>query len=183
MRIELEKHLSVMRRSGFITDWHDRRIVPGEEWEAEIAGRIETADIIVLLVSSDFMASDYCYEKEMARALERHRAGDAVVVPVLLRPVDWKQSPLSALQALPKDARAELEGEGDRYVNTLIRVAPRYCEYRRKKGPVERERRVRKAAAHRSQSETRSLIGKDRLLSAQLKGESSDWPFSGPCIE
>ena len=51
------------------------------------------------------MASDYCYEKEMARALERHRAGDAVVVPVLLRPVDWKQSPLSALQALPKDAR------------------------------------------------------------------------------
>ncbi len=105
LRIELEKHLSVMRRNGIITDWHDRRIVPGELWEAEISRQIETAQMIVLLISPDFMASDYCYETEMTRALERHRDGDAVVIPVLLRPVDWKESPLAALQALPRDAR------------------------------------------------------------------------------
>jgi len=63
---------------------------------------------------------------------------------------------------------------GDRYVKTMIRVAPRCRQYRRKKGHVERARRVRKAAAHTSQSESRSPIGKERLLSAQLKGESSD---------
>jgi hypothetical protein len=72
---------------------------------------------------------------------------------------------------------------GDRYVKTMIRVAPRCRQYRRKKGHVERERRVRKAAAHTGQSESRSPGREERPVSAMTKREASGWPSSGPCGE
>ncbi|MGH9937528.1 MAG: metallophosphoesterase, partial [Blastocatellia bacterium] len=78
----------------------------GEEWRGEIDRRLESAGIILLLVSPDFIASEYCYDVEAKRALERHAAGEAVVIPVVLRPVDWLKTPLSELQSLPRDNRA-----------------------------------------------------------------------------
>jgi hypothetical protein len=104
-RQELDTHLSGLRRQGVISVWHDRRIVPGEEWERAIAENLETADVILLLVSSDFIASDYCYKIEMERAVERHEAGEAVVIPVILRSCVWQIAPLKKLQTLPRDTK------------------------------------------------------------------------------
>ncbi len=106
LRDELEKHLSTLRRQGIITTWHDRRIGAGREFDQEISQHLEEADIILLLVSPDFLASDYCYEKEMTRALERHKSGEARVIPVILRPCDWHDAPFGKLQAVPKDGKA-----------------------------------------------------------------------------
>jgi hypothetical protein len=105
LRIELEGHLKSLKRVGLIDDWHDRRIGPGQAWAGAIDENLEKADIILLLVSHSFVASDYCYEVEMMKALERHRNGDAVVVPVILRPVVFEDLPFAGLQALPTDAR------------------------------------------------------------------------------
>src|SRR5260221_610946 len=105
IRDELEKHLSWLRRRYQLINWHDREIMPGEEWEQAIDMHLNTANLILLLISSDFMNSDYCYGKEMRRALERHRAGTCRVIPILLRPTYWEDAPFSSLQLLPTDAR------------------------------------------------------------------------------
>src|SRR6266566_5580232 len=106
---QLEAHLSLLRRQGWIADWHDRQILAGDEWARDIDQHLETASIILLLISPDFLASDYCYDIEMQRALERHDRGEARVIPVILRPVDWEGAPFAHLQCLPRDARAITE--------------------------------------------------------------------------
>jgi hypothetical protein len=106
LREKLDTHLSLLRRQGVIAAWHDRRIAAGQEWARAIDEHLERAAVILLLVSADFLASDYCYEREMRRALERHDAGEARVIPVILRPVDWHAAPFARLQALPKDGKA-----------------------------------------------------------------------------
>jgi hypothetical protein len=105
LREEFVTHLANLKRQGKITAWHDRAIEAGEEWEAQIKGNLESAQIILLLISPPFMASDYCYDIEMQRAIERHDAGTARVIPIILRPCDWKDSPFSKLQVLPKDGK------------------------------------------------------------------------------
>ena len=105
LREQLEKHLAILQRHHIISGWHDRAIPAGSVWEQQIHEHLETADIILLLVSADFLASDYCWGKEVTRAMERHEAGAARVIPILLRAVDWTGAPFSTLQALPKDAR------------------------------------------------------------------------------
>lgn len=105
LRDELENHLSLLKRQGVIESWHDRKIDPGKEWKKQIDEHINIANIILLLVSADFIASDYCYANEMVRALERHEKKEAIVIPIIIRPVDWKRSPFAKLQALPKDGR------------------------------------------------------------------------------
>ncbi len=102
---ELVKHLSLLKRQGLISEWHDRQITAGSEWEGQISEHLNSAQIILLLISSDFLASDYCYDIELTRAMERHDQQQACVVPVILRPVDWQHSPFSKLQALPKNAQ------------------------------------------------------------------------------
>ena len=104
LRDELEMHLSGLKRQGLITTWYDREISPGTEWELEIDTHLNTAHIILLLVSPPFMASDYCYGIEMKRALELHEAGTARVIPIVLHPVYWEDAPFSKLQILPEDA-------------------------------------------------------------------------------
>jgi internalin A len=106
LRNELETHLKLLQRTGKIATWHDRKIEPSDDWKRRIDDNLERADIILLLVSSDFIASDYCYELEMKRALERHEAGEARVVPVIVRDVDWKGAKFASLQALPTDGKA-----------------------------------------------------------------------------
>jgi len=105
LRDELEKRLIMLRREGLIEGWHDRRISAGTEWEGSIDEHLNSADVILLLVSPDFLASDYAYDIEVKRAMERHDAGKARVIPIILRTCDWKKSPLHKLQALPKDAQ------------------------------------------------------------------------------
>lgn len=104
-RREFGKHLSVLLRQKLITDWHDRKIVAGQEWSREIDARLESASVIVLLVSPDFVHSEYCWEIELSRALERHRSNEAIVVPVFIRPVYSEGAPFAGLQALPTDAK------------------------------------------------------------------------------
>ncbi len=103
---QLETHLSLLKRQGLISTWYDRQIIPGTNWAKVIDGRLEQASIILLLVSPDFLASDYCYQVEMKRALERHVADQARVIPIALRPADWKDAPFAHLQALPTGAKA-----------------------------------------------------------------------------
>jgi TIR domain/CHAT domain len=104
LKNELVKHLSILKRQGVITAWHDREITAGTEWAGEIDRHLNTAHIILLLISSDFLASDYCYDIELAQAMERHATGEACVIPVILREVDWKGAVFGKLQALPKNA-------------------------------------------------------------------------------
>ncbi|WAX95745.1 TIR domain-containing protein [Aminobacter sp. NyZ550] len=105
LRDELEKQLSMLKRQGLIQTWHDRRIGAGEEIDKSIDERINKDDIILLLVSPDFLASNYCYDIEMSRALERHATGEAIVIPVILRPCDWHPAPFGKLNATPPDGK------------------------------------------------------------------------------
>ena len=105
LRDQLETQLAMLKRQGVIETWHDRRIVVGEELDHTIGVHVETDDVILLLVSPDFLASDYCYEIEMTRAMERHRTGETVVIPVILRACDWQHAPFGQLMATPVDGR------------------------------------------------------------------------------
>ncbi len=105
LRQELVKHLNILKHQGLIADWHDRKILPGDEWKDVLDDHLNSAKIILLLVSADFVSSEYCYNVEMKRAMERHRNGDARVIPIILRDVDWKGAPFGSLQALPTDGR------------------------------------------------------------------------------
>ena len=105
-RDELDTHLKLMQRQGLIKTWSDRNIDAGEDWKLNIDENLERADIILLLVSADFIASDYCYAKEMTRALERHRSGEALVIPIILRDVNLSIAPFAGIQYLPKNRKA-----------------------------------------------------------------------------
>ena len=105
MRDQLADHLSALQRQGVIKKWHDRQIAAGSEWAGQIDDHLKSAHIILLLVSPSFLASDYCNDVEVKHAMERHEAGDAIVIPIILRPSDWTGMPFSKLQALPKDAK------------------------------------------------------------------------------
>ncbi len=134
LRDKLDLHLSTLKRRFSISDWYDGKITPGSEWEREIDIHINRAHIILLLVSQDFIASDFCYEKEMKRALERHAAGEAIVIPILLRSCLWEETPLSKLQVLPTGAKpittwsnldeafSDVARGIQRAINSLVRV-------------------------------------------------------------
>ncbi len=108
-RQHMETCLSTLKRQGLIVTWHDRNISAGTEWTHEIDSHLNTADLILLLISPDFIASEYCYSIEMTRAMERHTVGEARVIPIILRPTDWKGAPFSKLQVLPKDGQSVTE--------------------------------------------------------------------------
>jgi len=96
----------LLQRQGQIILWSDTDINAGEEWEREVHQHLESADIILLLISPDFISSDYCYSTEMERAIERHDHDDAHVIPILLRPVHWnKAAPFAKLQMVPTNAK------------------------------------------------------------------------------
>lgn len=105
LKDKLSNHLAILQRLGIITGWHDRMIGAGDEWSKEIEQHLNSAQIILLLISADFMASDFCYSVEMTRAVERHDRGEAQVIPLILRACHWQGAPFSKLQALPKNGR------------------------------------------------------------------------------
>lgn len=102
---KLIKQLSVLKWNGLLRTWHYRQIQPGTDWKTEVDTHLNSANIILLLVSADFIASEYCYGVEMKRALERHEAKEAKVIPIILRPVTWKNLSLGKLDALPGNGR------------------------------------------------------------------------------
>ncbi len=105
LRNELETHLALLKRQAIITSWHDRRITAGSDLDNSISTQIEASQVILLLVSANFLSSDYCYEKEMNRALEKHKEGSAIVIPVILHPCDWLSAPFGHLRATPTDGK------------------------------------------------------------------------------
>lgn len=109
LRDEMEKYLGPLKRSERIICWHDRHIRAGRTWELELTSHLETADIILLLISADFLDSKYCNTHEVKVALERHDRKEARVIPVILRPADWMHESFAELQALPHDALPVVE--------------------------------------------------------------------------
>lgn len=105
LRDQLEVHLTSLKREGIIATWHDRRIVAGAPLDGEISAYLENANIILLLVSPYFIASDYCFNVEMTRAMERHNDGSAIIIPVILQPCNWHKMPFGNLKACPKDGK------------------------------------------------------------------------------
>jgi hypothetical protein len=102
---DVRRQLIVYERNGRILKWHDRMIPPGAEWRDRIDERLESAQIILLFMSPHFIESQYCYEVEGEAALRRHKAGQARVIPIVLRPCAWDASPFGELEALPADAK------------------------------------------------------------------------------
>jgi formylglycine-generating enzyme required for sulfatase activity len=111
LREELGKHLSSLRRSRAIAEWHDRKIDAGAEWAKEIDRNLKSADVILLLISPAFIHSDYCSSVELTQAMEQHEAGTACVIPIILRACDWENEPFAKLQAYPKNAKPVTSSE------------------------------------------------------------------------
>jgi len=107
----LHTHLATLRREGKITAWYDREILAGEDIDSAIGSNLAASEIFLALVSPDFLGSSYCYEQEMAKALERHAENTLRVVPVIIEPCDWKSTPLGKLKAVPKDGKPRSHSE------------------------------------------------------------------------
>ncbi|SDL41547.1 toll/interleukin-1 receptor domain-containing protein [Kriegella aquimaris] len=105
LKTEMDKYLKVLKRSGKIDTWNDRALIPGQEWDKTIMDELNKANIILLLVSVDFNASDFIWEKELAEAMRRHEEGTAYVIPIILRECQWTSLPYAKLQALPRNAQ------------------------------------------------------------------------------
>lgn len=103
LKEQLETHLALLKRQGIIASWDDRKIIPGQNWENEIFNSFNDSDIILILISADFISSDYCYDKELGKAITHHKTGEKVVIPIILRECDWSGTPFVGIQGLPKD--------------------------------------------------------------------------------
>lgn len=124
VKAELLKHLEPLRAMQLIEAWHDRKLKAGEEWDGKISAELKKADIILLLISVDFINSKYCFEQEMDIAMTRHEAKEARVIPVIVRNCLWHSAPFSKLQALPKDAKpiGSWENEDDAFVDVATGI-------------------------------------------------------------
>lgn len=123
-RDRLEKHLAMLKRQGLITSWHDRRIPAGSHIDDTISEQLETANVVLLLVSASFLSSDYCYSNELTRAMQRHAEGTAVVVPVIVKPCDWFAAPFGKLLAAPRDGKAIVlwPNEDEAYTDVAMKI-------------------------------------------------------------
>ncbi len=104
-KTDLLKHLEPLRKLEIVDTWHDRKIKAGDDWDKQISQNLESADLILLIVSIDFINSSYCYDVELERALERHARKEAVIIPVIVRSCMWHSTPFASIQAIPKDGR------------------------------------------------------------------------------
>jgi len=131
----LTEHLAGLVRSGAISEWNDRKIVPGADWSHEISENLRNADLILFLISSSFLSSNYCVNIEAETALSMHQSGEAQLVPIVIRAVDWSDTPLSKLQGLPKDALpiASWADRDEAWVNVIQGIRKHICEFHPKK--------------------------------------------------
>ncbi len=170
-------HLKLLQREGKINTWQDRDIEAGAEWATEIKANLEKADIVLLLITRHFLASDYCYETEMRRAVQRHYEGTAKVIPIILEPCGWQYSNFSQLQALPKDGkpitRWEDKAEAFFDVEEGIRQVVDSLNAQRQEAKEAKEREVKELK--RQQEETarleRERQERERLAQEQRQRE------------
>ena len=129
-KVELDKHLSVLKRQGILSEWHDRMIPPGSEWAEQIDSQLRAAQVILLLISADFLASEYCMGIEVREALRMHASGATRVIPVIVRPCDWQADEFARLQALPTDGRAisSWKNRDDAFANVAIGIRTAVAE-------------------------------------------------------
>lgn len=106
LRNQIGTFLAPLRHNNKIVEWHDRKIEPGADWQNEVSLQLDSAHLILLLVSADFLASDYCFGVEVEKAMNRLKRGEVKIAPILLRPCLWKESPFSELQIIPRDAKS-----------------------------------------------------------------------------
>ena len=183
LRRRLENHLAALRWSGLIAEWHDRNIDVGDEWAKEIDDNLNTADIILLLVSASFIASKYCWSVEMTRALQRHDNGAAKVIPVILRPCRWSATPFAKLQAAPTDAKPvtswpdqdaaldDVAGKIARVVNDLQQQRHRAAERLR---AAEAEKARKRAEARRAFEEQQREVQRQREQQAAVRAAEAE---------
>ena len=123
LKEKLERHLAALKSLGEVALWHDQEVEAGTEWEPQIKAALEEADILLLLVSSDFIASEHINNVELKAALKRHYAGTARVIPILLRPVHWEGTDISRLERLPKNKKAITDWGKEDEDNAFMDVA------------------------------------------------------------
>lgn len=175
LRDELEIHLSSLKRQGIIETWHDRRIGAGKELYNEIDSNMESADIILLLISPYFIASDYCYNIEMERAIERHNNGEARVIPVILHPCDWQRAPFGILRATPTDGKpvSKYANIHDAFLSIISDVRQAAEEIIAKNTARSQERKEIKFLAPRKSTEL-VITGKPRSSNLRVRKEYTD---------
>jgi len=122
---DLDKHLIGLKRSEMVEVWNDRELLPGEEWDDTIKAELEAADIILLLISADFNNSRYIWDNELSKALERHKNGNARVIPIIARTCDWQDMPYAKLQALPTGAKPISTYDDSDVANTEVATSIR----------------------------------------------------------
>ena len=115
----LKIHLTPMRREKRITDWADKDIYAGSDLDSSISDELENSDLFIALISPDYLASNYCYEKEFDKAMAMQEAGRITIVPIILQPCEWKITPFGKMKALPKDGKAvsEWTNENNAYLD------------------------------------------------------------------
>jgi tetratricopeptide (TPR) repeat protein len=182
----LKTHLMPLQRQGLISIWSDTDINAGKNWQEEIAKHLKAAHIILLLVSPDFIASDYCYSIEMKLSINRHKLNEASVIPIILRPTHWENTPFATLQALPKDAKpvTKWDTEDDALYDVVERIGNVVKELRIQQSAQDalrlyREERYAEALMTYDQlinldaNYAHAHLGKGRTLLAQEKYEES----------
>lgn len=184
--VKLKMHLKPLQREGLIDVWYDRNISGGAEWSKEIDKHLNTAHVILLLVSPDFINSDYCYGVELARAFERHANGEACLIPVLLRPVAW-QGLLGKLQALPKNGKPVKSRHWRNMDEALSEIAlgiRETIDTLPKESPVDKEEISLKQQSHIEQlveakeTMTLSFEEKKRISAEPTHPDSTVWQAS-----
>ncbi|MCZ7564364.1 MAG: toll/interleukin-1 receptor domain-containing protein [Burkholderiales bacterium] len=163
-RDQLEKHLASLKHQGLIDSWHDRRILAGSEVDREIDEQLEQADVILLLISASFLGSTYCYGIEMRRAMERHAAEEATVIPVIVRPCEWRSAPFGSLLAVPRDGKP---------ITTWANFDEAYADVAQQVRRVVEGRTVRKVVRSRpspgTQEQATQSAGQPRPRSSNLR--------------
>ncbi|MCP4586142.1 toll/interleukin-1 receptor domain-containing protein [Pseudoalteromonas sp.] len=136
----LVEHMSGLVRAKIVSEWNDRKIVPGQDWSDEISENLASSEIILFLISSSFMNSDYCMGVEVQKALSMHEEGRAQLIPIVIRAVDWSDSELSKIQGLPKDAVpiASWGNEDEAWVNVIGGVKKHIQEFKPKSHPIKK---------------------------------------------
>ena len=151
---------------GLIGSWHDRQISAGTEWANVIDDNLNIADVILLLISVDFLASDYCYDIELKRAMERHEAGEARVIPIVLKLVDWGNAPFGKLQALPKNAKPVMKWDDrdEAFLNISQGLRRAFAEFAQQKmqpkaGTISNQKPESSSVIRENKDETCPYVG------------------------
>lgn len=104
LKERLDNHLTALKRGNLIDVWSDEQVLAGHDWGEAAKTNIQEADIVLLLVSASFIASEHIWKSEVEKAMSRRSEG-VIIVPVALKPVDWGGLPFAGLQGLPRSQK------------------------------------------------------------------------------